>query len=125
MTTLDPLLTTLDPLLTTLDPLLTTLDPLLTTLDPLLTTLDPLRCSAVIDLPSVFAGDVVKAMNSLSQSIEAGERWKEQYKATARAVTARCPNPWDFDVRAMPTNIFTLIHTYQHIHTHFLIHVTL
>lgn len=26
-----------------------------------------------------------------------GERWKELYHATARAINARCPRPWDFD----------------------------
>lgn len=39
------------------------------------------------------------------QSIEAGERWKEQYKATSRAVAVRCPRPWDFDVSSIFAHI--------------------
>lgn len=63
------------------------------------------RCSGVISLPAVFSGEVEEVMVCLKQSIDAGEQWKALYKRTARAVSARCPRPWDFDVSTIFAHI--------------------
>eukprot|EP00798_Chlamydomonas_sp_ICE-L_P021926 gene21926-28972_t len=63
------------------------------------------RCCAVIDLPNIFSGEVDGVMQALRQSIEAGEKWKELYNQTAKAITARSPEPWDFDVSSIFAHI--------------------
>lgn len=35
------------------------------------------------------------------QSIEAGKDWKVAYEHTAKAVAARAPKPWSFDVKSV------------------------
>ncbi len=35
------------------------------------------------------------------QSIEAGQDWKVAYEHTAKAVAARAPKPWGFDVKSV------------------------
>ncbi len=35
------------------------------------------------------------------QSIEAGQDWKVAYEHTAKAVAARAPKPWSFDVKSV------------------------
>ena len=37
----------------------------------------------------------------LLQSIEAGKDWKAAYEHTAKAVAARAPKPWSFDVKSV------------------------
>ncbi|KAL0040883.1 hypothetical protein WJX79_008591 [Trebouxia sp. C0005] len=59
------------------------------------------RCCSVISLPDIFSGDVDNVIIALEQSIEAGKDWKVAYEHTAKAVAARAPKPWSFDVKSV------------------------
>jgi len=56
------------------------------------------RCTAVISLEDVFSGEVDDVMETLRQSIQAIESWKQLYEVTKKAICARSPRPWDFSV---------------------------
>ena len=63
------------------------------------------RCSATIELPAIFTGEVDGVFNTLNQCIAAGVSWKSLYASTAQAVSLRSPKPWDFDVSSIFAHI--------------------